>query len=123
MQHSRAMRRSVIAAAVAFTATLALAQPPEGQQRRPQLPDTGGPSATYDPLKTFAPFQMPQTANIYRSGNGAPGPNYWQNQADYEMHASIDTATQTLSNDETITYTNNSPDTLNSLWLQVEQNT
>jgi hypothetical protein len=39
------------------------------------------------------------------------------------MHASIDPATNTLSNGETITYTNNSPSTLNSLWLQVEQNT
>lgn len=125
MQHTRAMRRrSLLAtAAIALSATLAVAQPPEGQQRRPQMPDTGGPSATYDPLKTFADFTMPYPQNVYRGGNGAPGPNYWQNQADYEMHASIDTASHTLTNDETITYTNNSPDKLNSLWLQVEQNT
>ena len=87
------------------------------------MPDTGGRSATYDPLKTFAPLTLPDAVNSYRSGSGAPGSAFWANEADYEMHATIDTATQTLSNTETITYTNNSPDTLTSLWLQVEQNT
>jgi hypothetical protein len=123
MPHPCALRRIAVAVATfAFAATL-VAQPPAGQQRRQQLPDPGGRSATYDPLKTFAPFKMPDAVNSYRSGDGAPGPAFWSNQADYEMHASIDTATQTLSNDEIITYTNNSPDSLNSLWLQVEQNT
>ncbi len=123
MPHPCAMRRVATAAAIfTFVATLA-AQPPAGQQRRPQLPDTGGRSATYDPLKTFAPYTMPDSVNSYRSGNGAPGPAFWSNEADYEMHASIDNPTQTLTNDETITYTNNSPDALNSLWLMVEQNT
>lgn len=114
-------RRSVLAAA-AILAVFASAQQQDAP-RRQRTADAGGRSATYDPLKAFAPYEMPQPVNAFRSANGAPGPMYWQNQADYEMHASIDTATQTLTNDETITYTNNSPDALNSLWLQVEQNT
>jgi hypothetical protein len=79
--------------------------------------------ATYDPRVTFAPLTLPQAENSYRSGSGAPGPSYWQNEADYVMHASIDTAAKVLTNDEVITYTNNSPDTLTSLWILVEQNT
>ncbi len=76
----------------------------------------------YDPKVTFAPLTLPQSVNNYRSSNGAPGPNYWQNEADYEMHATLDTSAKTLSNVETITYTNNSPDMLTSLWVQMEQN-
>ncbi len=77
---------------------------------------------TYDPRVTFAPLTLPQPVNSYRSGSGAPGPAYWQNEADYVMHAAIDTVAKTLTNDEVITYTNNSPDTLTSLWILVEQN-
>ncbi|MEG9438064.1 M1 family metallopeptidase [Edaphobacter sp. HDX4] len=86
---------------------------------------TQGPSTspTYNPVKTFAPFTMPDPVNAYRSSNGAPGPSYWQNEADYDLHPNIDTANKQLSATETITYTNNSPDLLTSLWLHVEQNT
>ena len=77
----------------------------------------------YDPLETFAPLALPQPVNRYRSANGAPGPDYWQNRADYELHASIDTATRQLTASEVVTYTNHSPDALTSLWLQIDQNT
>ena len=60
--------------------------------------------------------------NQYRSSNGAPGPQYWQQRADYTIDATLDTATQTVSGAVTIRYTNNSPDTLRFLWLQLEQN-
>jgi Peptidase family M1 domain len=79
-------------------------------------------NSTYDPRLTFAPLTLPDPVNSYRSSNGAPGPNYWQNEADYELHATLDTAAKQLSTVETITYTNNSPDVLPSLWVQVEQN-
>jgi hypothetical protein len=78
--------------------------------------------ASYDPRLTFAPLSLPDPVNAYRSGNGAPGPAYWQNEADYEMHAVLDTQAKVLRNDEVITYTNNSPDTLTSLWIHLEQN-
>ncbi len=80
-------------------------------------------SSTYDPRLTFAPLTLPDPVNTYRSSNGAPGPAYWQNEASYEMHATLHTAEKQLSNDETITYTNNSPDALPSLWIQLDQNT
>jgi len=87
------------------------------------LAQNAAPTAsTYDPLKTFAPLTLPGAVNVYRSSNGAPGPQYWQNRADYELHATIATDTKTLTGTEVITYTNNSPDTLTSLWLNLEQN-
>jgi hypothetical protein len=79
-------------------------------------------AADYDPRLTFAPLTLPDPVNAYRSGNGAPGPSYWQNEADYELHADLDTAAKQLKATETISYTNNSPDLLRSLWVQLEQN-
>ena len=80
------------------------------------------PPSTYDPRLTFAPLTLPDPVNAYRSSNGAPGPSYWQNEASYELHADLDTAAKQLRSTEIITYTNNSPDTLPSLWIQLEQN-
>src|ERR1700685_3476754 len=76
-------------------------------------------AAAFDPRVTFAPLTLPDPVNAYRSSDGAPGPAYWQNQADYEMQATLDTAAKVLRNDEVITYTNNSPDSLTSLWIQL----
>jgi Peptidase family M1 domain len=76
----------------------------------------------YNPLETFAPLTLPEPINSYRSGSGAPGPDYWQNRADYEIHAQLDTANKQLSAREIITYTNRSPDVLTSLWIQLDQN-
>ncbi len=76
----------------------------------------------YDPGKVFDPTFMSQPGNPYRSGSGAPGPMYWQNRADYKITASLDTAKQELSGSVDISYTNNSPDELNYLWLQLDQN-
>jgi hypothetical protein len=78
--------------------------------------------SSYDPLKTFAPLTLPQPASTLRTGAGTPGPAYWQNRADYNIDARLDTATKVLSAEVTITYTNNSPDVLDSLWLQLDQN-
>jgi hypothetical protein len=77
----------------------------------------------YDPLKTFAPLTLPAPVNSYRSSNGAPGPAYWQNSADYVIHADLDPMMKQLSATEIITYTNNSPDVLPSVWVRLEQNT
>jgi hypothetical protein len=79
-------------------------------------------ASSYDPQKTFAPLTLPDPVNAYRSSNGAPGPAYWQNEADYELHADLDTSAKVLRASEIITYTNNSPDTLPSLWVQLDQN-
>ncbi|MDT0632544.1 M1 family metallopeptidase [Rubrivirga sp. S365] len=61
-------------------------------------------------------------ANGTRSPTGAPGPNYWQNGADYDIDARLDEATQTLVATGTITYHNNSPDALPYLVLKLRQN-
>jgi hypothetical protein len=62
------------------------------------------------------------TPNEYRSGSGAPGPKYWQQKADYLIDAEIDEPANQLNGKETITYYNNSPETLSFLWLQLDQN-
>lgn len=60
--------------------------------------------------------------NTYRSASGAPGPNYYQQQADYTMDIELDDKNAKIYGTETITYTNNSPDDLTFLWLQLDQN-
>lgn len=62
------------------------------------------------------------TPNMFRTGSGAPGPAYYQQQADYKMDIEIDDVNAKLYGNETITYTNNSPDELNYLWVQLDQN-
>lgn len=73
--------------------------------------------------KKFAQIEeLIPTPNEYRNAAGAPGYNYYQQKADYKMNISINDETQVLSGDEIITYTNNSPDQLSYLWLQLDQN-
>ncbi len=62
------------------------------------------------------------TPNEYRTGSGAPGPEYWQQQADYKIEVTLDDNNQRITGKETITYHNNSPDVLKYLWLQLDQN-
>ncbi|MFA6351659.1 MAG: M1 family metallopeptidase [Bacteroidales bacterium] len=62
------------------------------------------------------------TPNEYRTASGAPGPDYWQQQADYTMNIRLDEKTQRIYGDEIITYFNNSPDVLDYLWVQLDQN-
>src|SRR5690242_15298382 len=81
------------------------------------------PVSVFNPQELFAQNFFTKNGNEFRSANGAPGPKYWQNRADYNLQAAIDTVKNILSCTETITYTNNSPDNLASLWLQLDQNT
>jgi hypothetical protein len=62
------------------------------------------------------------TPNEYRTGSGAPGPRYWQQKADYDIAVELNDENQTIQGVETITYHNNSPETLTYLWLQLDQN-
>ena len=61
-------------------------------------------------------------ANVYRTASGAPGHQYWQQRADYQIDARLDEKDLRLHGQETITYFNNSPDVLNYLWLQLDEN-
>ena len=71
----------------------------------------------FEQLGTILP-----TPNIYRAASGAPGQGYWQNRADYEISAYLDEDKRNLKGSETITYHNNSPDNLDYLWLQLDEN-
>ena len=62
------------------------------------------------------------TPNLYRTASGYPGHGYWQNRADYTIDVKINDDEQSIEGFETITYTNNSPDKLNYLWVQLDQN-
>ena len=62
------------------------------------------------------------TSNVYRTASGAPGHQYWQQQADYKIDVTLDDAKQTLTGTATITYYNNSPDALKYIWMQMDQN-
>lgn len=63
-----------------------------------------------------------RSPNNYRNASGAPGHEYWQNEADYEIAITLDDENQRISGSETITYHNNSPDPLNYVWVQLDQN-
>lgn len=60
--------------------------------------------------------------NEFRSASGAPGPAYWEQHADYSIAATLDTVTKSIRGTVSIRYTNNSPDTLRFVWLQLDQN-
>lgn len=62
------------------------------------------------------------TPNSYRTASGAPGHAYYQQRADYQISVELNDETQQISGEETITYYNNSPDALEYLWLQLDQN-
>ncbi len=62
------------------------------------------------------------TPNEYRTGAGAPGPKYWQQQADYKISITLNDEKQTISGKEEVTYHNNSPENLTYLWMQLDQN-
>jgi len=76
----------------------------------------------YNPHDFYLSTFNPPAGNEFRSANGAPGPMYWQNSADYLIHATLSEKDTTITGDVTISYTNNSPDKLDYVWLQLDQN-
>ena len=94
-----------------------------------QLIAQQGPSSTkaqiqsrYQYNDAFGPLFYTSYGNEYRTGSGKPGPLYWQNRADYEINVRLDESKNEISGTEVITYTNNSPDDLEFLWMQLDQN-
>jgi hypothetical protein len=79
-------------------------------------------SSRFDQHKAFDPLFYPTGSTVYRSAGGAPGEKYWTNRVDYAIHTTLDTTVHSLSGGVTVTYTNNSPDELSFLWLQLDQN-
>jgi len=98
-----------------------------------QQPDSPAPIQTARPLTLptlrppvadtgiFSPLGLPPGNEVHRV-NGSPGPKYWQQRVDYQIRATLDTSAKRLTGSEIIQYTNNSPDTLGFVWLQLDQN-
>ena len=74
-----------------------------------------------DPIARIDRMEWPAPGSV-RSASGAPGPDYWQQRADYAVTSVLDTTRQAVSGTVTIRYTNNSPDTLRFVWVQLDQN-
>ena len=107
---------AAVLAASSFAAAHATAQNFPMQPPKPRFDTTGvGDTSLFAPL----PFR---SGNDYRTGSGAPGFRYWQQRADYDIRATLDTGATKLNASMTLRYTNNSPDTLRYVWMQVEQN-
>ena len=85
---------------------------------------TGTDTIKYDHKEAFGPITWPTTGSLLRSPVGQPGAKYWQNKADYLIKAQLNELANdtTVTGEVTITYTNNSPDKLDYLWLQLDQN-
>ena len=96
--------------ALAFCVTQSFAQQFNQSQSRYQYNDA------------FGPLFYTTNGNEYRTGSGKPGPSYWQNRADYQISARLNEQNNEISGSEIITYTNNSPDNLEFLWMQLDQN-
>jgi hypothetical protein len=93
--------------------TIAQTNPTEKSIKEPGRVDSNKFSQMYDLLAT---------PNMFRTASGAPGPAYYQQKADYKIDIELDDKNSRLSGSETITYYNNSPDTLEYLWVQLDQN-
>ncbi len=94
-------------------AGMTYAQEEEGQERKPGHTNENRFKQLYEEFST---------PNGYRSASGAPGPDYYQQQADYVMDIVLDDHQSKINGYETITYINNSPDVLEYLWVQLDQN-
>ncbi|MEM9287686.1 MAG: M1 family metallopeptidase [Pseudomonadota bacterium] len=80
-------------------------------------PEIGSGARAFEQLGQAIP-----TPNVYRTASGAPGPQYWQQRADYKIDVTLDENAKRISAKEVIQYQNNSPDTLRYLWVQLDQN-
>jgi hypothetical protein len=77
----------------------------------------------FDQHEAFAPIFYPSYGDDIRTADGRPGPKYWQNRADYKIDATLnDDSVPTIDGNVLITYTNNSPQQLPFVWLQLDQN-
>lgn len=105
-------------------ATVAPARADSARAAQPAVPAARAarPLTTADdPFQSIFRMDLP-AAGVHRTASGKPGPQYWQQRADYTIAATLDTTTQTVSGTVAIRYTNNAPDTLRVLWLLAEQN-
>jgi hypothetical protein len=123
MQIVRRLAFAIAAIAIASVTatTIAAAQGTPPRQQRSGIASNGLDTTGVGDTSLFAPLNLP-AGNVYRSGDGSPGPKYWEQRASYDLHGTLDTAAKVLHGEMTLHYTNNSPDSLRFIWFQVEQN-
>lgn len=80
------------------------------------------PVTKYDYHDTFGPIFYTKNGNEIRSASGQPGPKYWQNRADYKLSVKLNEQSNEISGTEILSYTNNSPDKMSFIWMQLDQN-
>ncbi|MCZ8367229.1 M1 family metallopeptidase [Flavobacterium sp.] len=80
------------------------------------------PESIYDYNEAFGNHFYTKNGTDTRSASGQPGPKYWQNRADYQIAVTLNADTKEVSGTEFLTYTNNSPDKLEFLWMNLDQN-
>ncbi len=85
------------------------------------LPQISAQEVSQNNQDIFDEFTYRQ-GNSYRSASGKPGPDYWQNEADYVIEATLNDVDHTITGKITVTYTNNSPEELDFIWMYLEQN-
>lgn len=103
------MKKTVFTLAIILTVTGLIAQVSQ---------KTG---TAYDYTALFSPLFYTHNGNEYRGANGAPGPEYWQNKADYQINASLNDAQKEVTATVILHYKNNSPQPLPYIWLQLDQ--
>ena len=75
-----------------------------------------------NPDKFKQMYDLLATPNMYRTASGAPGPEYYQQKADYKINIELDDKNTKLYGQETVTYTNNAKESLDYMWMQLDQN-
>jgi hypothetical protein len=110
-----AMKTTSVAAALLLVTTIAA----HAQKKNP----TDTVTSNYQPAALFSTLPFTEKGNEFHSPNGEPGAKYWQNRVDYQLDVKLDTVAKTISGSANISYTNNSPDALQYLWLHLDQNT
>ena len=109
------MKKSFLFAALL---TAALTLPPAGLRAQ----TAPAAASAYDPKALFSPNFLTERGPLTHTAGGAPAASYWQNAASYKIAATLDEKTETVRATVDITYTNNSPDRLPFVWLQLDQN-
>ncbi|KAF2510054.1 M1 family metallopeptidase [Flavobacterium zhairuonense] len=91
-------------------------------QEKANTPPVPRQQGKYDTNKFSQMYDLLATPNMFRTASGAPGPAYYQQQADYKIDIELDDKNSKITGSEVITYSNNSPDSLEYLWIQLDQN-
>lgn len=108
------MKNITLFIAAFLISTIGMAQETESPAEKPQ--------GHYNYSKFRQLKQELPTPNVFRTASGAPGPEYYQQRADYKMDIVLDDENQRIYGEEVVTYYNNSPDDLDYLWVQLDQN-